>query len=338
MRNASRLAVVQKPKMITRNFCTLFDSNYLLKGVAMLRSLFTYCPEAHVHLLCMDEQTREIITALNFPAVTCISLAEIEDAALLEAKKDRSVAEYCWTLSPVLPSYVLANNPGISMLTYVDADLLFYSPLQPLFDEIGDASIAIIEHRFTPRLQHLEVNGRFCVEWVSFRRDEQGMACLARWREQCVEWCYYRLEDERMGDQKYLDAWPARYSSTHILQHPGAGIAPWNYAQYKFGVLADGTPSVEGMPVIFYHFHQFQLLDNGKFDRLSAFYTSECAEPSAIYDAYEAALKEAVVEVRHAKPGFSAGMKPAAQIAGRRWVQRFLPRPVKDVLRRLLRL
>lgn len=338
MRNASRLAVVQKPKMITRNFCTLFDSNYLLKGVAMLRSLFTYCPEAHVHLLCMDEQTREIITALNFPAVTCISLAEIEDAALLEAKKDRSVAEYCWTLSPVLPSYVLANNPGISMLTYIDADLLFYSPLQPLFDEIGDASIAIIEHRFMPRLQHLEVNGRFCVEWVSFRRDEQGMACLARWREQCVEWCYYRLEDERMGDQKYLDAWPARYSSTHILQHPGAGIAPWNYSQYKFDLLADGTPSVDGEPLIFYHFHQFQLLDNGKFERLSAFYTAECPEPTVVYEMYESALTSTIIDVRRVRPGFRAGMKSGFQVALRRSAQRFLPRPVKDVLRRLLRL
>jgi len=324
--------------MTTRYFCTLFDSNYLLKGVAMLRSLFEHCPGAQVYLLCMDEQTREIITALNFQAVTCISLAEVEDAELLEVKKERSVAEYCWTLSPVLPSYVMARHPDIPMLTYIDADLLFYSPLKPLFDEIGDASIAIIEHRFTPRLQHLAVNGRFCVEWVGFRRDAEGLACLARWREQCVEWCYYRLENERMGDQKYLDAWPARYPSTHVLKHAGAGIAPWNYAQYQFGVLPDGTPSVNGAPLVFYHFHQFQLLDNGKFDRLSAFYTAECPEPQAIYDAYEVALKAAVSEVRQVRPGFCAGMKPAAEVAGRRWVQRFVPRPVKDVLRRLLRI
>jgi hypothetical protein len=323
--------------MTIRNFCTLFDSNYLLKGVAMLRSLYKFCPDAQVHLLCMDERTREIVTKL-FPAINCISLAEVEDEALLEAKKDRSVAEYCWTLSPVLPSYLMAHNPQIPQLTYIDADLLFYSPLQPLFDEIGDASVAIIEHRFTPRLQHLEVNGRFCVEWVSFKRDKEGMACLARWREQCVEWCYYRLEDDRMGDQKYLDAWPEKYSSTHILQHPGAGIAPWNYAQYTFGVLADGTLSVNDAPLIFYHFHQFQLLDNGKFDRLSAFYTSECAEPGGVYEAYEAALKSAVTGVQKIHMGFRAGMKPAAAVAGRRWVQRFLPRPIKDVLRRLLRI
>ena len=26
--------------------------------------------------------------------------------------------------------------------------------------------------------KNLEVNGRFCVEWNSFRRDEEGMKCL----------------------------------------------------------------------------------------------------------------------------------------------------------------
>lgn len=323
--------------MTKRYFCTLFDSGYLLKGVAMLKSLARHCPDAHVHVLCMDRQTQDILTKLDLPHISCIPLSDLEDEALLEAKKDRGVAEYCWTLSPCLPWYVLQNNPYIDFITYLDADLLFYSPVQPLFDEIGESSIAIIEHRFTPRLQDREVNGRFCVEWVSFRRDEEGMACLSRWREQCIEWCYYRLEEGRMGDQKYLDEWPARYPSCHILQHPGAGIAPWNYAQYAFGWNQSGGITVQGVPLIFYHFHQFQLLDSGTYDRLSAFYTSESPEPGPVYEAYESALKEILLEVRAVVPDFSGGLQPAAKVAGRRWVQRFVPRAVKDLLHRLIR-
>jgi len=322
--------------MSVRHFCTLFDSNYLLKGVAMLRTLKEYCPQAHVHVLCMDERTLAVLGALDMPYISCIPLIALEDEPLLAAKKSRSVAEYCWTLSPCLPWYVLQQNPQINFITYVDADLLFYSPVQPLFDEIGDASVAIIEHRFTPRLRHLEVNGRFCVEWVSFRRDDEGMACLSRWRDQCIEWCYYRLEDGRLGDQKYLDEWPQRYSHLHILEHVGAGVAPWNYAQYRFVQDAGGRITVDGEPLIFYHFHQFQLLDNGDFDRLSTFYTSECPEPGAVYGAYEAALKSVLSDVRAVSPGFSAGLKPAAQVAGRRWVQRFVPHRVKEILRRFI--
>src|SRR5512143_3434249 len=93
--------------MTPKYFCTLFDSNYLLKGVAMLRSLSRHCPEAHVHVLCMDDQTQHILTQLALPNTTCIPLSELEDDCLLSAKTDRIVAEYCWTLSPCLPCYVL---------------------------------------------------------------------------------------------------------------------------------------------------------------------------------------------------------------------------------------
>jgi len=323
--------------MTPRYFCTLFDSNYLLKGVAMLRTLAQHCPGVHVHVLCMDVQAQNILTRLNLSHVVCVSLSELEDEELLAVKKSRGIAEYCWTLSPCLPWYVLQHNPHIDFITYLDADLLFYSSVQPLFDEIVDASIAIIEHRFTPRLQDREVNGRFCVEWVSFRRDDEGLACLSRWRDQCIEWCFYRLEEGRMGDQKYLDEWPERYPSCHILLHPGAGIAPWNYAQYRFDQDPSGQIKVEGVPLIFYHFHQFQLLENGGFDRLSTFYTSECAEPSAVYEAYESKLKGVLLDVCTVVPGFSAGLQPTAKVAGRRWAQRFLPHRLKQVLRRFLR-
>lgn len=324
--------------MNTRYFCTLFDSGYLLKGVAMLQSLAKHCPGAHVHVLCMDGLTQNILSRMDLPFLTLIPLSDLEDESLLEAKKDRGVAEYCWTLSPCLPWYVLENNPEIDFITYLDADLLFYSPVQPLFDEIGDASIAIIEHRFSERLKDREVNGRFCVEWVSFRRDEQGMACLSRWKSQCIEWCYYRLEDNRMGDQKYLDEWPDLFgSSCHILMHPGAGIAPWNYSRYTFGNDEMGNITVEDSPLIFYHFHQFQLLENGRFDRLSTFYTSECKEPEAVYAAYEMALKNVLRGVRKVEPGFSGGLKPVTEVTRRRWIQRFVPHRIKNFLRRFIR-
>ena len=318
-------------------FCTLFDSGYLLKGIAMLRSLKQYCPHAEVYVLCMDPQCKLILEHLDFNFIHCISLADIEDESLLEAKKDRGVAEYCWTLSPCLPWFVLQKYPEINMITYLDADLLFYSDIEPLFQEIKNSSIAIIEHRFTERLKDREVNGRFCVEWVSFRRDEQGVACLSRWREQCIEWCYYRLEDGKMGDQKYLDEWPDRYSACHILQHPGAGIAPWNYAQYAFKTDDTGQILVNGSPLIFYHFHQFQLLENGKFDRLSSFYTSECPEPNLIYEKYEKQLKEILIDVRKIAPNFSAGLKPSSKVFGRRLLQQYTPFWIKEIGRRYFR-
>jgi hypothetical protein len=310
--------------MTDRYFCTLFDSGYLLKGLAMLTSLFRFCPDTKVFVLCMDYQTRAIVERLDLPFVVCVTLEEVETTELIQAKADRSVSEYCWTLSSCFTWYVMHKYPQIEFLTYVDADLFFYSDVQPLFDEISEASIAIIEHRFSERLKDREVNGRFCVEWVSFRRDEQGLACLSRWRDQCIEWCYYRLEDGRMGDQKYLDEWPSLYPACHIIMHPGAGIAPWNYSQYKFGHNATGNITVDDATLMFYHFHQFQLIENGTFDRLSTFYTSECGEPTSVYEIYERDLSKHLEQVLALQPGFKAGLKPAPSVVNHRFIPRLV--------------
>lgn len=322
--------------MTKRYFCTLFDSGYLAKGIATIRSLQRWSQQAEVFVLCMDEKAQKMLEALVIEGVHCIALADVETPELLEAKRDRGVAEYCWTLSPCVPSYVLDRNPHIDLITYIDSDLLFYSPIEPLFEEIGDKSIAIIEHRFSPRLMDRVVNGRFCVEWVSFRRDKEGMACLARWKAQCIEWCYYRLEENRMGDQKYLDEWPERYVNCHIIEHLGAGVAPWNYSQYKFAGEGDGI-TVNGTPLIFYHFHQFQLLAGGTFDRLSTFYTTEKREPEAIYSAYEAAIRATMEEIRAIDPTFSKGLKSPASVQRLRWFHNVVPHWAKQAIKKAIR-
>lgn len=321
---------------MSKYFCTLFDSNYLLKGVVMLRSLLHHCPDAHVYVLCMDEQTIIILKKLNLPNVVCIPIAEIEDAELLAVKPGRSMAEYCWTLSPCLPWYVLQNYHEVDAITYLDADLYFYSSLQPLFDEIGGASVAIIEHRFPAQFKHFEVRGRFCVEWVGFRRDDEGIACLKHWRDQCIEWCFYRLEETRMGDQKYLDAWPRDFRSVHIIQHLGAGVAPWNFGQYEFGCSGDELLTVNREPLIFYHFHQFQLLSNGRFDRISAVYKVLGPEPEAVYKAYENAISATMLEIRVIEPAFRAGLKSATRVGAQRIAQGLLPAPVKELFKKFV--
>jgi hypothetical protein len=320
-----------------RYFCTLFDSGYLFKGAVMLTSLKKHCPEATVFVLCLDELASDILNSLQIEGCICIPLAQVESDALLEAKSDRNIAEYCWTLSSNFTAWLMDNRPEVDLITYLDADLMFFSTPEPLFDELKNASIGIIEHRFIPRLQHLESKGRFCVEWVSFRRDDQGLACLYRWRDQCLEWCYDRLEDGRMGDQKYLDTWPNDYLRTRVLEHLGAGVAPWNYSNYTYGQSSEGQLRVGEVPLIFFHFHQFQLIDDGSFYRLSPYYAEEASAPELIYGLYESAMRDMVRTIQTHRPEFSKGMKSHAQVYSRRWIQTYVPRSVKELLKKFIR-
>ena len=247
-----------------RYFCTLFDKNYLIKGLTMIRSLTKYCNDLTIFVLCIDDKTKNILEKINHDQVKCLSLKEVENDELKIAKKNRSIAEYCWTLASSFTWHIMQRNKEIDLITYLDADIFFYSEIEPIFMEIGNASIAIIEHRFSNPLKYLEINGRFCVEWNSFRADKEGIKCLDTWRKQCLDWCYYKVEENRMGDQKYLDSWPNTYQNCHIIREIGAGIAPWNYSKYDI-CKKDGKIRINNKKLIFYHFHQFKILHNNKF-------------------------------------------------------------------------
>ncbi|GAK51716.1 hypothetical protein U14_02961 [Candidatus Moduliflexus flocculans] len=243
-----------------RYFVTLFDSNYLTRGLTMYRSLAQHCGEFHLWIICFDNFAYHLLSAMRLPQVTLVPLATFEDAELLRVKPQRSFAEYCWTSTPSVLLYVLNAAPDVDAITYLDADLKFYAPLQPIFDEMGTASILLTEHRYPPhtRFDLSATHGRYNVQFMTFRRNPDGIAALHWWRERCLEWCFNRLEDGKFGDQKYLDDWPQRFANVHCIQHIGAGVAPWNVSQYRLEV-RDETLYVDDMPLIFYHFHHFKL-------------------------------------------------------------------------------
>src|SRR5512133_3761339 len=82
------------------NFCTLFDSFYLSRGLAMYESLKKQSASFHLFIFAFDELSYNILIDLKLDDVTVISLSEFETPELIEVKKSRSVAEYCWTCTP----------------------------------------------------------------------------------------------------------------------------------------------------------------------------------------------------------------------------------------------
>jgi hypothetical protein len=250
-----------------RWYCTYFDTEYLARGQALIRSLHAHATPFRLFVLCLDDATYQALAHQH--DVTRIRLCDIEDhvPGLIQAKADRSLLEYYYTCTPALMGYVLDRHRDVAALTYLDADVFFFSSPEPLYAEIGAASIAIIEHRFPERLRGLAEYGRFNVGWVTFTREASAIACLEDWRSQCIEWCFDRVEPARYGDQKYLDVWPERFESVVILQHQGANVAPWNVAQYQIQNRS-GMVCVGNVPLVFYHFHGLmhsadELLESG---------------------------------------------------------------------------
>ena len=131
------------------HFCTYFDSNYLVKGLALYRSLVRHAEPFHLWILCFDDLTYSMLQTLALPGVDPISLAEFEegDEELLQSKSNRSRVEYYFTCTPSLPLYILRKHPKVHLITYLDSDLFLFSDLESIYEELGDKSILIVEHR-----------------------------------------------------------------------------------------------------------------------------------------------------------------------------------------------
>lgn len=293
------------------HFCTYFDRNYLYKGIALYRSLVRHSGPFTLWILCFDNDACNVLAKLDLPQVRLISLDDFErgDHALLEAKRGRNRVEYYWTCTPSLPLYILKHNPEVEVITYLDADLYFYADPAPIHEEFGDNSILIIEHRYGPGLAHLEEeNGTYNVGWVSFRRDTEGLSCLRWWRERCLEWCYARKEDGKSADQKYLEEWPSRFGNVVVLQHKGAGMAPWNTHNYHVTV-RDNHLMVDTASLIFYHFHGLAIHNQWIFAQYPG-YGIPAKSARLIYPSYIRELRRAIAVVREVEPGFDFGFTP----------------------------
>ena len=168
-------------------------------------------------------------------------------------------------------------------IAYIDADCFLFADLAPLYDEVGDAPVAIIPHRWTPKhADRLRSAGIYNVSWVYFNRS--GLQCLIDWRADCLEWCYWEVKpDGRFADQGYLNDWPQRYGA-HVVQHLGANLAPWNQEQYTYEVNGTGLMISDGKrtdPLLFYHFHGYQNA------QMRTGYTLHPAVMEHIYKPYE---------------------------------------------------
>jgi hypothetical protein len=150
-------------------------------------------------------------------------------------------------------------------MTYLDSDLFFFVPPSRVFEEQSDASVGIVPHRFPSHLEKLLQYGVYNVAWVSFRRDENGMACLDWWRERCLEWCHDYVSEGRYADQGYLNEFPKRFCGVRALDHPGINAAPWNVAGKNVSDKA-GQLYVDGEPLLFFHLQGIREVMPGWFD------------------------------------------------------------------------
>lgn len=277
----------------TEHFVTLFDKNFLPMGMALHSSLLQHAQPFHLWVLCMDEMVEKQLIQLALPNVTLIPLREVETEEMLAVKPGRTAAEYCWTMTPFTPKLVFDRDPSVQRVTYLDADLYFFDAPQILLDEFSTSQkhVMITDHNYAPEYDQSKTSGRFCVQFMTFRRTDEGQRVMKWWQDRCIEWCFARYEKGKRGDQMYLDSWPIQFGAeVHILAQQDKTLAPWNVAH-----VLEVKRSLE-RPV-FFHFHGFRIVSAERM----LFYRRYLIGSSGqwLYSEYADAIEKALSTIYH---------------------------------------
>lgn len=231
------------------HYVTLFDSNYIYQGISLYKSLERNSRHFKLWVVCVDENTYTILSKLKLSNLTPLRLADFETSALLAVKSDRKLGEYCWTLTPFVFDFVFSIDLDIKRLTYVDADVWIRKSPSPIFQELESVGklVLITDHGYAPEYDASATSGQYCVQFLTFYKD--GTSHIrSQWQSQCLEWCYDRMELNKFGDQKYLDAWPENFpNEIHVLANREWTLAPWNASRFPYG------------NSILYHFHGLKI-------------------------------------------------------------------------------
>lgn len=238
------------------HYVTLFDSSFLPQGMALHQSMERRAGCYTLWILCIDDAAHIALTKLDLPNVRLMQLSKLETPELLAVKPTRSKGEYCWTLTPFAPRFVFDADSEVSRVTYLDADIWFRKNPSPIFKEFSASGkdVLITDHAYAPEYDKSATSGQYCVQFITFTR-VGGELVRKWWEERCIEWCFARYEDGKLGDQKYLDDWPLRFENfVHVLVRQEWSQAPWNATRYPFG------------QCIFYHFHGLRIAEQRTID------------------------------------------------------------------------
>ncbi|RKJ20032.1 glycosyl transferase [bacterium D16-50] len=275
-------------------YCTLFDSNYMDKGLVLYDSMCDFIGDFKLYIFAFDDLCYSILSKMHLKNATLIPLKDLETEELLKAKQERTPAEYCWTCAAWTIKHVLDCFQE-DICTYIDADMMFFSSPQPIFDDLRakECSIIIVPHRFKNEKEERKAHdtvGSYCVEFNTFINNEQGRAALDWWADRCLEWCFYAVPGttEWYGDQKYLNVFPQKFKGVYICDHIGIGLAPWNNMLVDYvkdcPLKIKEKKSGKVFPLILYHFENVSFLSRHILHVSSGLKSKELHK--CIYDEY----------------------------------------------------
>lgn len=238
--------------------------NYLPKVRLLCQSIRKFHPEFTIHLALADRVPDWFdVEGEPFDSVMPVETIDIPDRPSWIFR--HSLVELSTGIKPFVLASLLAR-PDCDGVFYFDPDMVLYSRLDDLLEDLAGADIVLTPHQTLPETSHEAIidneigslnYGIFNLGFIGVRPTPEGKKFAAWWSDRLHSFCREALDQGLWTDQKWINFAPVFFDGVKILKSSRYNVAPWNITTRQLaGDLASGL-TVDGNPLGFYHFTGF---------------------------------------------------------------------------------
>jgi hypothetical protein len=319
---------VLRPADSGRVIFTIASANYLAHAATLMQTVRARHPELTRLIILADAACVFDVTDLAAEVLSADALGiELID----NMKLWYTCIEFNTAIKPYAFRYLFAN--GAREAIYIDPDIQLFSTLDETFAALQEHSIVLTPHIMQPLEdgQHPDdhailKSGIYNLGFLGVRNDADAEKLLGWWARRTFLHCRVDVIANHFTDQRWMDFAPCYVSKPYILRNPGYNVAYWNIAHRSVQNPSPGYWTVDGQPLVFFHFSGLSVENNDVFSRhQTRFQTPDLAAPVAtLCEAYRARVIENGWEEAHKLPyayGRFANGRPIEDPM-RRWLLR----------------
>lgn len=243
--------------MIRTVYFTIISKNYYSYAKTLTHSLNCVTPQDDRYVFIVGDGSP--ITELNFSKNFNVSDLGLDGLSDMAIRYD--VMELNTAVKPFMFRWLLESQ-GFDRAIYLDPDIFVYQPLAEV-DALLDAGASGV---LTPHLLKPLEDGRkpddhdilksgvYNLGFAALTRQQEALDFISWWCRRLQFQCYSDVPSNLFTDQRWCDFAPSFMPNLALLRHPGYNVAYWNLAQRKVEVGLDGSATVNGEPLVFFHY------------------------------------------------------------------------------------
>jgi hypothetical protein len=264
--------------------------NYLPKVRQLCASIRKFHPEFEI-VLALPDSREGLVDLANEPIDRVLSVEELDIPDRERWIYFHAIVELATAIKPFVLKKLLAE-PGVDRVLYFDPDMVLFSRLDDLLDELATGDIALTPHQTKPdtgldAIRDNEISslkhGIYNLGFVGVSATDEGRKFAAWWADRIYHFCVADIPRGLFTDQRWIDFVPVFFDGVRILKSPRFNVATWNLTTRHFAGDAEQGFTVDGQPLGFYHFTGF---DSGAHQIMASKNAPSNASVQALVDWY----------------------------------------------------